>query len=312
MSAHRPPRGWLIAVAAVALAVIGAVSAAWIATPSVATLQQLVARRVQGEGGRVVPLSRVARDLQDAVVATEDERFYRHHGIDLIGVLRAVPYDVTRLSLAEGASTITEQLAKLLYLGGNDHSPWRKLEDVVLALKLESRYGKKQILAGYLNAAYFGYGAYGIGAAADRYFGVSPAPLDLAQASLLAGLVQAPSAYDPVDHPAAARARQIEVLRSLVRDRYVTTAQADTALRAPLDVRGVRLARSTEVALEPGPSFVWWELAVGAVVLAGGAGLLLFAWRLPLGVRVATAVRLVAFAALLAGATVLVRSFRTA
>ncbi|MGD0714643.1 MAG: biosynthetic peptidoglycan transglycosylase [Gaiellaceae bacterium] len=312
MSARRPPRGWLIAVAAVALAVIGAVSAAWIATPSVAKLQQLVARRVQGAGGRVVPLSRVARDLQDAVVATEDERFYRHHGIDLIGVLRAVPYDVTRLSLAEGASTITEQLAKLLYLGGNDHSPWRKLEDVVLALKLESRYGKKQILAGYLNAAYFGYGAYGIGAAADRYFGVSPARLDLAQASLLAGLVQAPSAYDPVDHPAAARARQIEVLRSLVRDRYVTTAQADAALRAPLDVRGVRLARSTGVALEPGPSFVWWELAVGAVVLAGGAGLLLFARRLPLGVRVATAVRLVAFAALLAGATVLVRSFRTA
>jgi penicillin-binding protein 1A len=312
VSARRPPRGWLIAVAAVALAVIGAVSAAWIATPSVAKLQQLVARRVQGAGGRVVPLSRVARDLQDAVVATEDERFYRHHGIDLIGVLRAVPYDVTRLSLAEGASTITEQLAKLLYLGGNDHSPWRKLEDVVLALKLESRYGKKQILAGYLNAAYFGYGAYGIGAAADRYFGVSPARLDLAQASLLAGLVQAPSAYDPVDHPAAARARQIEVLRSLVRDRYVTTAQADAALRAPLDVRGVRLARSTGVALEPGPSFVWWELAVGAVVLAGGAGLLLFARRLPLGVRVATAVRLVAFAALLAGATVLVRSFRTA
>ena len=312
MFGRRRPRLWLIVVAAVALAAIGAVSAAWIATPSVAKLPQLVARRVQGEGGRVVPLSRVARNLQDAVVATEDERFYRHHGIDLIGVLRAVPYDATHLSLAEGASTITEQLAKLLYLGGNDHSPWRKLEDAVLALKLESRYGKKQILAGYLNTAYFGYGAYGIGAAAGRYFGVSPARLDLAQASLLAGLVQAPSAYDPVDHPAAARARQIEVLRSLVRSRYVTNAQADAALRAPLEVRGVRQAQITGVSLEPGPSFVWWELAAGAVVLAADMGLLLFARRLPLGVHAATVVRLVAFVGLLAGATVLVRSFRTA
>jgi hypothetical protein len=102
------------------------------------------------------------------------------------------------------------------------------------------------------------------------------------------------------------------VLRSLVRDRYVTNAQADAALRAPLDVRRVRQAQSTGVSLEPGPSFVWWELAAGAVVLAAGVGLLLFAWRLPLGVPAATAVRLVAFVALLAGATVLVRSFRTA
>ena len=138
-------------------------------------LGQRVQTRLKATGGRIVALSAVASALRDAVVATEDERFYRHDGIDLLGVLRAVPYDVVHLSFAQGASTITEQVAKVLYLDGNDHSPWRKLEDAAVALKLEGRYGKEQILAAYLNSVYFGEGAYGVWAASERYFAVRPA-----------------------------------------------------------------------------------------------------------------------------------------
>jgi membrane peptidoglycan carboxypeptidase len=88
-----------------------------------------VSAHLRAGGGRPVALDRIAPILGQAVVATEDERFYRHHGVDLIGVLRALPYDLAHFSLAQGASTITEQVAKILYLGGNDHTPWRKLED---------------------------------------------------------------------------------------------------------------------------------------------------------------------------------------
>ena len=189
-------------------------------------------------------LSRVSPWLRDAVVATEDERFYRHHGVDLIGVLRAVPYDLFHLSFAQGASTITEQVAKLLYLNGNDHSPWRKLEDAAAAVKLENRYDKEQILGAYLNSVYFGEGAYGVWRASSRYFAVSPRSLDLAQASMLAGLIQAPSAYDPLRDPALARARQVEVLRAMVGDGFVTAQEASTALGRSLRLRGgAKLAR---------------------------------------------------------------------
>ena len=115
--------------------------------PAATNLQARVELRLRDTGGRPVVVSAVAPILRQAVVATEDERFYRHHGIDMIGVIRALPYDLVHLSFAQGASTITEQVGKLLYLGGNDHSLWRKLEDATLALKLEDRYTKEQILA---------------------------------------------------------------------------------------------------------------------------------------------------------------------
>ena len=122
------------------------------------------------------------------------------------------------LSYAQGASTITEQVAKLLYLGGNDHTPWRKLEDAMLALKLENRYGKEQILAAYLDTPYLGEGTYGVADASEHYFGVTPKRLDTAQATLLAGLIQAPSAYDPVRHPERrGRARWTSSARSFGR-----------------------------------------------------------------------------------------------
>ncbi len=144
-----------------ALVFVGA--AAWLTSPSGGRLDARVHARLRGGSGRYVVLERVAPILREAVVATEDERFHRHHGVDLIGLLRALPYDLAHLSLAQGASTITEQLGKLLYLGGNDHTPWRKLEDAALAVKLENRYSKEQLLAGYLNSAYFGTAPTGSG-----------------------------------------------------------------------------------------------------------------------------------------------------
>ena len=287
---------------------------AWVVSPAGSMLQPRVQLRLRNTGGRTVAASAIAPILRDAVVATEDERFYRHHGIDIIGVLRALPYDLTHLSLAEGASTITEQVAKLLYLQGNDHTPWRKLEDAAVALKLEGRYTKEQILAAYLDSAYFGEGAYGAWAASEHYFGVSPGELDTAQATLLAGLVQAPSLYDPLRHPSLARARQVEVLRSLVRNGFLTEEDAAAALSRPLRLRvGARLPPIRGVDLQPGPAFIWWQLTLGATMALLGSFALL-ASRLP-RVRIAHglfAVRTVSLVLVLIGIGAAIRAFRTA
>ena len=252
--------------------------------------------------------------LRDAVVATEDERFYRHHGIDVIGVIRALPYDITHLSFAQGASTITEQVAKVLYLDGNDHNPWRKLKDAAVAWKLENRYTKAQILAAYLNSAYFGENAYGIKAASQRYFGIPPRRLDAAQASLLAGLIQAPSLYDPYRDPGLARARQAEVLRSLVRNGFLAVGQATSTLERPLRLRtGVILPPVRGVDLAPGQAFVWWQLALGAtIVLVAAAGLAATRLRRARLLRGVLALRLVLVAVVVIGAAAIVRAFRTA
>lgn len=219
-------------------------------------------------GGTPIALARVSPLLRDAVVAIEDERFYRHQGIDLIGVVRAVPYDLAHLSLAQGASTITEQVAKLIYLGGNDHTLWRKLEDAALAVKLESRYDKEQILDAYLNSVYFGAGVTGAYAASERFFGIPPRALDLARASLLAGLIQAPAAYDPLRDPQAARLRQLDVLRALVRSGFATQEEAADAAAVPLPIRGARpLPAISGVEFQSGPAFVWPELVAGAATL---------------------------------------------
>jgi membrane peptidoglycan carboxypeptidase len=304
----------LTLAASVVVVVVGAV--AWVASPAPVALEARVSARLEldGTSRRPVGLGAIAPMLRAAVIATEDERFRHHHGIDLVGVVRALPYDITHLSFGQGASTITEQLTKMLYLGGNDHSPWRKLEDAAVALKLERRYSKAQILDAYLNSAYFGNGSYGARAAAERYFGVTPLRLDLAQASLLAGLIQAPTPYDPFPHPRAARIRQAEVLRSLVRNGVLTTARAKAVLARPLRLRGgVTLRPATGLDLSPGPVFVWWELALGlAVTLIGVAALLAARLDRLHPLRIALALRLLLVAAMLVGAATIVRSFRTA
>ena len=287
--------------------------AAWFTAPRGTAIGARVAEHLRGTGGRAVPLAAVSRTLREAVVATEDERFYSHHGIDLLGVLRVLPYDLVHLSFAQGGSTITEQVAKVLYLHGNDHSPWRKLEDAALALKLERRYDKEQILGAYLNTAYFGAGAYGVEAAARRYFGVRPGSLDLSQSSLLAGLIQAPSAYDPLRHPGAARDRQVEVLRSLVRTGVLTSGEAAAIAARPLRLRlGSSLPGIRGVVFAVGPAFVWWELGVGLGALFIAAAVFVAARRLWPGPRRVLLLRATSAAVVLLAVTVVIRSFRVA
>jgi penicillin-binding protein 1A len=162
-----------------------------------------------------VPLPSIPRALRDALIATEDKRFYSHFGLDPIGILRALYQNYRRGRFAEGGSTITQQLTKVLFLTP-DKSLERKLKEAVLALELERRYSKDRILEMYLNQVYFGQGAYGVEAAARTYFGKPVSDLELGEAALLAGLPRAPSAYSPFDHPAAAKRRRDVVLNRMV------------------------------------------------------------------------------------------------
>jgi membrane peptidoglycan carboxypeptidase len=294
------------ALAAAALAIAASiVAAAWFSSPGTSDFNQ---RARRAAGSRSIALSSISLLVRQAVVATEDERFYRHHGIDVVGILRAIPYDVTHLSFSQGASTITEQLAKQLYLNGNDHSPWRKLEDAVLALRIEHDHSKEQILDVYLNTAYFGHGAVGIGSASHRYFGHNPATLDLTQATLLAGLIQAPSADDPTLHPHAARDRQVDVLRSMVRNGDITTGEGTAVLTRPLAIRGANpLPPLLHVDLAPGSAFVWTDVGVAAGLLALGAATLALRSKVPYR----TLGSVVALGLVATGLLVLARSFRT-
>jgi Transglycosylase len=296
----------------VACAAVG--GAAWFASPSAVALGRRVEMRLRGTDGRAIQLGQMPLILQHAVVATEDERFYRHHGIDVIGVLRALPYDISHFSFAEGASTITEQLAKVLYLGGNDHNPWRKLEDAAVAVKLENRYTKARILAAYMNSAYFGERAYGVQAAAEHYFGIPARALDAAQATLLAGLIQAPSLYDPARNPQLGRARQIEVVRSLERDRYLTEAEAAALLDRPLRLRdGKMLAPIVGADLSLAPAFVWWQLALGTIlILLASISLVAIRRFGGANARARIGIGLVLLVLIVVGLGTVVRSFRTA
>ena len=168
-----------------------------------------------------------------AVLATEDSRFAGHPGIDWRGALRAPWGAVTGEDL--GGSTIDQQLAKNLYQGGADDAPAR-VRSVVLAVKLDAHWSKEELLRMYLDTAYFGHGFWGVTAASEGYFGRAPADLSWAQASLLAGLLQAPSAYDPVQHPDRAAGRQAHVLDRLVDVGELTAAEAADVAAAPWDL----------------------------------------------------------------------------
>lgn len=179
-------------------------------------------------GATRVPLDQIPDQLSEALIAIEDERFYEHSGIDTQGLARAVLTDLYHHSALQGASTLTQQLVKVLYLQGNDDG-MRKVEDLLLTLKVESKYRKHTILENYFNAVYYGHGAYGVGAAAETYFHETPAKLDLARAAMLAGMPQSPSVYDPYHNPCAARARQFSVLAQMAHDGYISQEQAALA-----------------------------------------------------------------------------------
>lgn len=299
----RPFRRLIVLLIVVPLALVAiAVVVAVIRAPSVSDLAARVAALERANGVRPVPLSRIPPSLREAVVATEDERFYRQSGVDVIALARAVPYDATHLSLAQGASTITEQLGKLTYLQGNDHSPWRKLTDIALGFRIGHRYDHEQVLDDYLNVAYFGDGAYGVANAAHRYFGRDVSALDLAQASLLAGLIQAPTSYDPLADPQAARERQVAVLRSMVRNGYATEAQARVAVGTRLPLAGGHALPALHgVGFEPPAPFDWAELAVALLLVAGALAAFVAARAVAPSLAVRGGLRAAAVLLLLAG-----------
>ena len=201
-----------------------------LATPSADDLPQRVAALA---GGPPLRPSDVPLLLEHAVVAVEDERFSQHHGLDTVGIARAVWVDATRRCLCEGGSTITQQLAKTVYYPDQDRVA-RKLPGMAVALKIELRYGKRQIMADYLSVVGTGFELVGARAAACAYFGRGLAELSPAQAAELGGSVQLPAATDPRYHPDRARLRRDYALDRMVAVGYLDRAQAAAARTEPV------------------------------------------------------------------------------
>ena len=180
-------------------------------------------------------------NLKNATVAIEDQRFYKHDGVDLTGIFRAAVKDLTTGSAVQGGSTITMQLVRNLYLGGDQHTLRQKIIEAKLALDYEKHHSKKSILTSYLNSVPYGtiggQTAVGVQAAARIFFNKPASQLDLAQAALLAGLPQAPSEYNPFLDPGAARTRRNEVLAKMAELHYISEARAKETEQDPLEVQ---------------------------------------------------------------------------
>ncbi len=192
----------------------------------------------------VVDLDKINPYLQEAVVAVEDARFYEHNGVDLRGTLRALETNSRAGEISQGGSTLTMQYVKNVLLtaattdeersSAKEQSVGRKLREWRLAIGLEKRWSKQQILEGYLNIAYFGAGTYGAEAASRRYFSKHARNLDLAQSALLAGIVQQPVAFDPLRNPKSSQARRDVVLQRMLDQGYISRAQYNTAVSTPI------------------------------------------------------------------------------
>jgi membrane peptidoglycan carboxypeptidase len=204
--------------------------------PRLASLPARVRAELAAHGSAYVPLRRISPWLIEAVVATEDRSFWTNIGVSFEGIARSVVVDLVTGRFEEGGSTITQQLVRDMLLT-QAKTIRRKLEEMLLAVFLTRRMPKAEILELYLNEVYFGHGAYGVAAAARIYFGTTPDRLTPAQATLLAGLPQAPSLLDPFLHPKLAKARQWAVLSSMVATGELTAAGAAAIYREPWHLR---------------------------------------------------------------------------
>jgi penicillin-binding protein 1A len=210
--------------------------------------QKLLAERFT-ERREPVPLAVMPDHLKEAILATEDNKFYEHPGVDVQGILRAFIHNIMAGDYVEGASTITQQLAKTLFLTP-EKSLFRKLKEAFLSLQIERRYTKDEILELYLNQVYFGSGAYGVEAAAQIFFGKSVRELTLAECALIAGMPKSPSRYSPLINRDLALGRRNVVLEQMARNELVSHEQVETAKTSPLElVPG-------KAALEMAPYFV--------------------------------------------------------
>lgn len=186
----------------------------------------------RGDSGFSATLKELPRYVPQAFIAIEDRRFYSHFGIDPMGITRALVANVLRRGVAQGGSTITQQLAKNLFLT-QERTLTRKVQEAVLALWLERKFSKDAILELYLNRVYFGAGAYGVEAAAQRYFAKHARQLSLAEAAMLAGLVKSPSRLAPTRNPGGAERRAQIVLKAMADEGFISPAQARVAIASP-------------------------------------------------------------------------------
>ncbi|MCA9327697.1 penicillin-binding protein, partial [Candidatus Saccharibacteria bacterium] len=183
---------------------------------------------------QLYPLAKMSKPVKDAIIASEDKDFYKHSGVSIFSTLRAVYGYIVNGGGSFGGSTITQQLAKITVLSSN-RSFLRQYQAFSIAVAIENTYSKDQILEMYLNSVYFGERAFGIEDAAKTYFGTTPDKLNLAQASMLVGLLPAPSAYSPITGNAEyAKERQNTVLSRMVTNGYITKAEKDAALAEKL------------------------------------------------------------------------------
>jgi membrane peptidoglycan carboxypeptidase len=213
--------------------------------------------------GSKVTAADVPAHLTQAVVAIEDRRFYSHLGVDPWGILRAAWRNWQAGGTREGGSTITQQLARLMFLSP-DQNLRRKIQEAVISFWLERQLSKEEILLRYLNTAYFGAGAYGVDAAAQRYFAKPTKELSLAEAAMLAGLVRAPSQLAPTRNLGGAKERADTVLQAMAETGAITADQAKTARTEPVNLR-------TPPETPPGTNYFVDTVAADVRRLLGGA-----------------------------------------
>ena len=187
------------------------------------------------ENRDVVPLKAIPKTLVDATLSTEDRHFYSHWGVDLGGITRAALTNVLKLQTRQGGSTITQQLARNLFLT-HERTLDRKFKELVIALRIEKMYSKQEILEMYFNQIYYGHGAYGAQAAARTFFGKDVRQLTLTEAALVAGLPQNPSGHSPYRNPQSAINRRNVVLRNMLETKTISPNQYEAAVRTPLGV----------------------------------------------------------------------------
>lgn len=190
-----------------------------------------------------IDINKVPKNLQNAFIAAEDNRFYDHIGVDPIGILRAVVTNLTNRGIAQGGSTITQQLAKNAFLS-QDQTLKRKIQEAILALELERKYSKKEILEMYMNQIYFGRGAYGIQTAAHTYFGKDVGDLTLAECAMIAGLPKSPNYYSSSVNEATARKNV--VVGQMEKYGYITSSQAEEAKKSSLDIKQKSTSNTTD------------------------------------------------------------------
>jgi membrane peptidoglycan carboxypeptidase len=231
----------------------------------------LYVKHTDGVIRTVIPLSAISPHLIDATIALEDRQFYTHQGIDFPRIVAAAIADLTHQGVQQGASTITQQLVKRMYVG-SANSLERKVREATLALEIERRFSKNEILTLYLNQIFYGHEAYGVEAAAQTYFAKPAKDLDIAQAAMLAGIPNAPSDFDPYNPATAAQAmsRQELVLRDMLRDHYISQLEYDKAVKETLTFQDGSIQRDLKA-----PWFVDYVLRqlsqkYGDAVVAGG------------------------------------------